>query len=377
MTDRTLQIPDDDVASWRRRRLRAAGFDAALAEPSLTTARWTSTRCSRSSTAAARRTSRRASSRRSTRSTGRARAPPARRTVTAPRSPRPRRLRTTPSPHALARAAWARAGGRGRTTRPSPGCTGSRCAARTSSSHRRPRCHTAGGELEDLAHQSADDALMAILRKLDGYRGAEPLHDVGVQVRAARGGVKLRRRAWQGREVGLAPSTGAGRRPRPLGQDVAEQRRAARGSARRSTPRSRRISARCCSPSRLTACRSTCWPSALSTRRGALYKSLHDARRKLRARLARAGSRSTTSRDGRVMTRPIDDREPLDAAARPGRARGHAARSASSSSTATSSSSSPASDADAAVPGMRAHLEGCPACAEDHASLRALLAAGG
>jgi hypothetical protein len=30
-------------------------------------------------------------------------------------------------------------------------------------------------------------------------------------------------------------------------------------------------------------------------------------------------------------------------------------------------------DADAAVPGMRAHLQGCPACAEEHASLRALL----
>jgi anti-sigma factor RsiW len=34
-------------------------------------------------------------------------------------------------------------------------------------------------------------------------------------------------------------------------------------------------------------------------------------------------------------------------------------------------------DAEAVVPGMTAHLEGCPACAEDHASLRALLAAGG
>jgi hypothetical protein len=29
--------------------------------------------------------------------------------------------------------------------------------------------------------------------------------------------------------------------------------------------------------------------------------------------------------------------------------------------------------ADTAVPGMRAHLEGCPACHEDHASLVALL----
>jgi anti-sigma factor RsiW len=30
-------------------------------------------------------------------------------------------------------------------------------------------------------------------------------------------------------------------------------------------------------------------------------------------------------------------------------------------------------DADAEVPGMRAHLEGCPACGEDHASLLALV----
>ena len=30
-------------------------------------------------------------------------------------------------------------------------------------------------------------------------------------------------------------------------------------------------------------------------------------------------------------------------------------------------------DADARIPGMRAHLEGCSACAEDHRSLRALV----
>jgi hypothetical protein len=30
-------------------------------------------------------------------------------------------------------------------------------------------------------------------------------------------------------------------------------------------------------------------------------------------------------------------------------------------------------EADAAIPGMRAHLQGCSACAEDHESLRALL----
>lgn len=31
------------------------------------------------------------------------------------------------------------------------------------------------------------------------------------------------------------------------------------------------------------------------------------------------------------------------------------------------------SNADEAIPGMRAHLEGCPACHEDHASLRTFL----
>jgi hypothetical protein len=30
-------------------------------------------------------------------------------------------------------------------------------------------------------------------------------------------------------------------------------------------------------------------------------------------------------------------------------------------------------DADAAVPGLRAHLEGCPACREEHESIRALV----
>ena len=30
-------------------------------------------------------------------------------------------------------------------------------------------------------------------------------------------------------------------------------------------------------------------------------------------------------------------------------------------------------DADVAIPGMRAHLEGCPACHEDHESLRSFV----
>ena len=49
------------------------------------------------------------------------------------------------------------------------------------------------------------------------------------------------------------------------------------------------------------------------------------------------------------------------------------ATSASRSSTATSSWSSPELRPTRIVPGLRAHLVGCPACAEEHESLRALL----
>jgi hypothetical protein len=35
-----------------------------------------------------------------------------------------------------------------------------------------------------------------------------------------------------------------------------------------------------------------------------------------------------------------------------------------------------AAAAEAAVPGMSAHLDGCPACAEEHAVLRSLVGAG-
>jgi predicted anti-sigma-YlaC factor YlaD len=34
-------------------------------------------------------------------------------------------------------------------------------------------------------------------------------------------------------------------------------------------------------------------------------------------------------------------------------------------------------DADVCIPGMRTHLDGCPACNEDYDSLRALVAADG
>ena len=110
----------------------------------------------------------------------------------------------------------------------------------------------------------------------------------------------------------------------------------------------------------------------LGTTRGALYKTLHDARRKLRAPPCRSSGLDPDGAGRDAHERPTDDaaRRRLLGPAGPG---ADLRASASSSSTATSSSSSPARDADAEVPGMRAHLDGCPACREEHESLRALL----
>src|SRR5947209_6906300 len=64
--------------------------------------------------------------------------------------------------------------------------------------------HVRGEELEDLAMQAADDAMVAVLAKLDDYRGASRFTTWAYKFALLEAGVKLRRRAWQEREVVLA-----------------------------------------------------------------------------------------------------------------------------------------------------------------------------
>src|SRR5919107_200974 len=64
--------------------------------------------------------------------------------------------------------------------------------------------HVRGEELDDIANQAADDALMAVLGKLDDYRGASRFTTWAYKFALLEAGVKLRRRAWQEREVVLA-----------------------------------------------------------------------------------------------------------------------------------------------------------------------------
>ena len=62
-----------------------------------------------------------------------------------------------------------------------------------------------GNELEDIATEAADDALMSVLRRLDDFRGASRFTTWVYKFALYEAAVKLRKRSWQGREVPLEP----------------------------------------------------------------------------------------------------------------------------------------------------------------------------
>ena len=61
--------------------------------------------------------------------------------------------------------------------------------------------HVRGEELDDLALQAADDALVAVLAKLDDFRGDSRFTTWAYKFALLEAAVTLRKRAWQGREV--------------------------------------------------------------------------------------------------------------------------------------------------------------------------------
>src|SRR5918992_4202175 len=75
-------------------------------------------------------------------------------------------------------------------------------AARFEVARRRPTLpHLRGNELEDIATEAADDALMSVLGRLDDFRGRSRFTTWVYKFALLEAAVKLRRRAWQGREV--------------------------------------------------------------------------------------------------------------------------------------------------------------------------------
>jgi RNA polymerase sigma-70 factor (ECF subfamily) len=150
--------------------------------------------------------------------------------------------------------------------------------------------HLRPAELDDMAQEAAADAAVSVLARLDDFRGASRFTTWAYKFALLEAAVKVRRRAWQGRELPLeaeALERFAATSPGPpaAAEDAelfAELRRAI---AEDLTPHQRRV---------LVALALEDVPidvlaERLRTTRGALYKTLHDARRKLRARLVAAG----------------------------------------------------------------------------------------
>ena len=99
--------------------------------------------------------------------------------------------------------------------------------------------HLRGDDLDDIANQAADDALMSVLRRLDDFRGASRFTTWAYKFALLEAAVKLRKRAWQGREIPLEPEGWDALCAAPtLGPDAeAEQTELLDDAAERRSPR--------------------------------------------------------------------------------------------------------------------------------------------
>ena len=143
-------------------------------------------------------------------------------------------------------------------------------------------------DLDDLAHQAADEALMAVLRRLGSFEGRSRFTTWAYKFAVLQASVEVRRQAWRTREVAL-PDTVVLVDPSSSPADLTEaaQLAAAVQDAISTglTPHQRRVALALLVdgvPIDVLADR-------LGTNRNALYKTLHDARCRLRASLIATG----------------------------------------------------------------------------------------
>ena len=150
--------------------------------------------------------------------------------------------------------------------------------------------HVRGGDLDDLAVQAADDALVSVLRRLDDFRGLSRFTTWAYKFAPLESAVKLRKRAWQGVETPVEDVDWSRFSSTTAEPDAAAEQGELLATLQHAieeilTERQRRV---------LVAIAIDGVPidvlaDQLDTTRGALYKTLHDARRKLRAHLEDSG----------------------------------------------------------------------------------------
>ena len=164
-------------------------------------------------------------------------------------------------------------------------------AARFEVGRRRPSLlHLRGSDLDDVANQAADDALVSVLRRLDDFRGASRFTTWVYKFALLEAAVKLRKRAWQGREVPLEPDvwglfSSAALEPGDELEQTELVTTIQRAIGEILTPHQRSVLVALA----LNGVPIDVLAERLATNRGALYKTLHDARRKLRRHLDDCG----------------------------------------------------------------------------------------
>src|SRR3954454_20394750 len=147
-----------------------------------------------------------------------------------------------------------------------------------------------GGGQEDLAQQSAGDAMVAILSKLDDFRGESQFTTWAYKFALYEAAAGMRKLAWQGRELPLeAEEWPQVPDPGPAPQSEVEMNdllAAIRQEIESSlTPRQRQVLVALA----LNEVPIDVLAERLGSTRGALYKVLHDARKRLRAALVERG----------------------------------------------------------------------------------------
>ena len=145
-------------------------------------------------------------------------------------------------------------------------------------------------ELDELAQDAADDAVVSVLRRLGDFRGESSFRTWAYKFALLEASVKMRRRAWRDREVMLEPEhweslAHAGPGPDDDAESAALLEAVRDGIRSALTPRQRQVLVAVV----LEGVPIDVLAERLGSNRNALYKMLHDARRRLRDYVAAAG----------------------------------------------------------------------------------------
>jgi len=150
--------------------------------------------------------------------------------------------------------------------------------------------HLRGADVDDIAMQAADDALMSVLRRLEDFHGGSRFTTWVYKFALLEAAVKLRKRAWQGREVPLEPESWALFSSADPGPGASAEQAELLATLQKAidgvlTDHQRRVLVAIA----LNGVPIDVLADRLGTTRNALYKTLHDARRKLRLHLDECG----------------------------------------------------------------------------------------